>query len=190
MHTWRSMWRIGALVVLFALAGGLVSAEAPDAGRSRAQVNPLGGADNQIYHYMVKYICGKFPPTGALDGAGMYDTNINVFNYTQKAVRIYYRPAAGYLEGAPEFPPIGNLGIEVIPVRRTLVLDCGEILSHEGTGYSFSEGMVHISMNIKLPIVGVYVEHEYDLSTGDLIPSAGGSIEVEQYQTFMEFPKE
>ena len=189
MQTRSNAWRIGVLVVLFALAGGLVSADPPDAGRSLSKMQPMGVADNQVYHYMVKYICGKFPPAGALDGGGMYDTNINVFNFTQKGVRIYYRPAAGYLEAAPSFPPIGSLGTTVVPARRTLVMDCEEILSHEGTGYSFSEGMIHISMNTKLPIVGVYVEHEYDLSTGDPMPSAGGSIEVEQYQPFMEIPK-
>ena len=189
MRNRSGSWRIGVFVVLFALAGGLVSAEAPGAERSLPDVQVLGVADSQVYHYMVKYVCGKFPPTGALDGAGMYDTNINVHNYTPKGVKIYYRPAVGYLEGTPEFPPVGSLGTEVIPARRTLVIDCTEILQHEGTIYQFTEGMMHISMSTKLPIVGVYVEHEYDFSTGDLIPSAGGSIDVEQYQPFLEIPK-
>ena len=184
MHTRCKAWRIGVLVVLFAVTGGLGSAESPDAGRSTAQVTPLGVADDQTYHYAVKYVCGGYETAGVIQG-GIYDTNINILNYTTDRVLIYMRPAVGYLDSVPT-PGMSRLGHEYVPARRTLIIDCATIKRLEARGVTPTEGLVHISTDTKLPVVAVYVGQGHDSSSGDPIEAGEATIHVEQYEPFLE----
>lgn len=176
--------RVGVLAVLFSLAGILVGADPPDAGRSLAGVEPLGVADTQAYQYMVKYMCGP-QGGGGLVAQGEYSTSINIHNYTTRPVRIFKRPAIGQVEYLPA-NPIGGLGSKFILARRTLIINCYDIIQLEGQGFISTEGMMHISMDVKLPVVAVYTVGGWDHPAGVRVPAGGASIHVKEYEPFIE----
>ena len=197
MGTRNMALRSVVLVVLFALAGSLVSAQ-PPAGdpndqRETAQLGegvvPLGVLDEQPYHYMVKFVCGDalvqeiLPPL-----MGYYFTAINIGNYTGHSVRIYYRPLGHYGNySAAGIPPVyGVTGLWIKP-RRDFQIDCVDIwFGTQTDAYGLAKGILHISMAEKLPVVAVYT-----VATGkDMVDATWDqkprSIDVEYIQPFSE----
>ena len=188
MHNQSTLVRIGVLAVLFALAGSLVSAEPPDADKSVAEISPLLVADDQPYQFMVKFVCGDWEdmPT-VVDG--LYTTAINVYNYTDHAVRIYKRPSFAYRETASpdSIPPVIAWKTYNMRARRTLVIDCPDLYwmagINPGTPY---EGMIQISLPEKLPVVAVYTSSADDWTVPpDGHVDSGACIHVQEYQPFV-----
>ena len=179
----------GALFMLFALAGSLVSAEAPGSGVSPAKITPHGVADDQPYQYMVKYQCGWFGHNTATMFwvvPGWYETVVNVYNYTTAPVRIRKRPAISVHERFIVTPPVGELFTYRIHARRSLYIDCDDI-------YWMADvvppapliGTLHISSEQKLPVSAMYTGVALDRDSSDY-PDSGPSVHVEQYEPFVE----
>ena len=159
--------RIGALALLFALAGSLVSAQLPDRGadaggeaaQSAEGVTPLALVDDQPYQYMVKFMCGDtlFDQPSPLI-MGNYFTAINVANYTDHNVKIYFRPLPHYASywgtSVPAVIPLKGFSIRP---RRDLEIDCADVWNMFGNDYfSFAKGVMHIGTPERLPVIAVY----------------------------------
>ena len=197
MHTRNMVFGFGVLVALVALSGSLVSAEPPDRDLPPQQgdaqlaesVEILGVADEQPYQYMVKYVCGSwgiYPYHMA--AYGVYQTSINVHNYTDQGVRIYKRPSHVYTE--TDNPPHGNVvvygaKVHVIRARKALAINCEDILSLLGFPSNFAaEGFVQLSLAAKLPVAAVYTSVAVDQEP-DGVPDSGPSIDVEYIEPFV-----
>ena len=179
---------MGVLVVLFALATSLVSADLPDvarqegACRSPEGVRPLGIADDQPYQYMVKYVCGEWLGLGL--EMGTYDTMINVYNYADRGVRIFKRPSLSYSETTTAPPDVVGSVAHTVRARRALFIDCNDVYALTGeTGGDPIEGMIHLSPTEVLPVAAAYTTVALD-GDGDFRPDSGPSFHEEQYGPF------
>lgn len=174
--------RVGLLVVLFGLAASLGSADLPDQGtdgRSTEGVGLLATVDDQPYQYMVKFLCGWEGPTS-------YFTHINIHNYTPANLRIWVRPALYYAPGAAQLPVVPGIASHVIRPRRVMRIHCEDIWDQIGmTWGDYAEGMVHIGVGQKLPVVAVYQTFRDDDMTGETWEE-GPDVEVNEYQPFIE----
>ena len=160
----------------------MVSADPVDTEPSRQsaeRVGPLAAINNQPYQYMVKFLCGWWDDE-------FYYTHISIHNYTGANVRIWERPALGYLARIPGFPDIPSIGTHVIPRGRVLKFDCVDIWTLSGmANNSHAEGMVHIGVGQRLPVVAVYRSRRDDEKTGSTW-DWGPDTEVTEYQPFIE----
>ena len=185
--------RIGAIVLLFALAGALVSADPPDPRPERqlAEGVRLSAASPHLapVQYMVKFVCGyvAYQPTGEEPPVkpGNYATAINIDNYTTDRQIITKRVHVHYREGQP-VPPVFAHKSAVIYPWRVLEIDCTDIWALTGTNPgTFLKGMVHIGTGIKLPVAAVYTA-QTNITNQAPDAGAGISIDVEQYDPFIE----
>ena len=191
-----TLLRMLVVVLLFVLAGGLISAESPvteaDDQRATAQagdgVEPLGLYDAP-YQYMVKFVCGDtLPDAPSPMVRGYYFTAINIGNYTGQVIRIYYRPLEHY---APWWggvaPFVHAVNTYTIKPRTDLELDCGDVWNALGLNYfAYAKGIMHISVPVRLPVVAVYTVGEgYDVAgaAADYRPK---SIDVEYIEPFIQ----
>ena len=185
----RTTMRIVVLAVLFALASSLVSAEPPDAGKSLAEMKPLGPADRLPYQYMVKYQCGwlaHIDPTVLWNAPGGYQTEITVHNFTTTNLRIYKRPTVSGHERSVVAPPILGVFTYVIKARRSLYIDCDDIYWMTGVGSPVPiTGMLQLSLGEKLPVVATYTSAALDVDVNSY-PDSGPSVHVEQYEPFVQ----
>ena len=121
------------------------------------------------------------PPRLARASPDPESHSICPYIFTASKVRIYKRPAPGYLSDyLPS--PAGDVRSDTIVPRRTMVIHCSEILQLEGGSAYASEGMIHISMNQRLPVVAVYVSQAWDPSTLEPITSGGTQVHMQEYQ--------
>ena len=180
--------RIGLVVVLFALAGSLVSAEPPDPQPDRrievagsAQVTSVrDGLYQQSHHYMVKFICGRQEGVAYTSPVrpGDYATAINIHNHTDHRVKIYRKPSLHYTPYTAAPPAFSAKGFWIRP-GRVLEIDCTDIytLTRIDAG-TWVKGMMHLGMDEELPVVAVYTVATGD-TDGDGYPDSGPSIDVE-----------
>ena len=185
--------RIGVLVLLFALAGALVSADpaAPQPERQLAEGVQLADGSPHLapVQYMVKFVCGyvAYQPTGEEPPVkpGSYATAINIDNYSTDRQIITKRVHVHYREDQP-VPPVFAHKTAVIYPWRVLEIDCTDIwiLTETAPG-TFLKGMVHIGTGIKLPVAAVYTA-QTNVTNEAPTAGAGISIDVEQYAPFLE----
>ena len=198
MRTRSMVFRLGMLLLVFALAGSLVAAEAPDrtAGRTVAgnevtdgvRPSALAGPQYEDYQWMVKFVCGFVPTSG--DGMepvlpGRYATAINVAGSAWTATMSYRRV---WLHYAPGSPKPANLPYKKawVHFNSVMEIDCQDIRSmlrlDPGT---FLKGIVHIGASRELPVIAVYTS-QTNVVGSDSAPTAGAgvSVDVEYVEPF------
>ena len=194
MRTRNILLRIGALLVLFALAGTLVSAgpsgQEPARGLAESVAPAAGSPLNSPFQYSVKFVCGFVPVPGPTAEPppvkpGDYATAINIHNYTYTNYLLAKRVAVHYREDTPPPVPIPQPRSTWIHKLRVLEIDCIDIWLMLDVQYgTFVKGMVHIGTPLAFPVAAVYtVLQDAD---GDHVPEFGGqSIDVEYVPPFI-----
>ena len=195
MRTRNMLLRIGALVLLFALASSLVSADPADRKLDTAQtvdgVAPLYTMpDTYPVQYFVKFVCGFVPPPGATGAEvppvkpGNYATAINIDNHTRSKHIIAKRVHLHYREWTDP-PSVRPYKRAVLYPWRVLEIDCMDIWALAGVQpETFVKGMVHIGTPARFPMAAVYTA-QTNLKDPPLDAGAGISIDVEQYHPFI-----
>ena len=197
MRTRSMLMRVGVLVVLFALAATLASADPAGRKLDTAQVatgvGPLVGPNDAPVQYMVKFVCGFVPkhePGTAPSPLkpGNYATAINIGNQTPDRHIIIKRVLLHYREGTPPPPVIKYQRAWLYP-WRVLEIDCVDIWNLvQVAPETFVKGMVHIGTPLEFPVAAVYTA---ETSLDPALPpdaGAGISIDVEQYKPFFVSP--
>ena len=193
MRSPRIVLRIGVVVLLFALAGALVSADPVgrhvDTAQAAQGVAPRVGPNDSPVQYMVKFVCGWVPknePGTAPHPVkpGNYATAINIGNHSPDRHIIIKRVLLHYREGTQP-PPITKYKRAWLYPWRVLEIDCVDIWNLAGLApETFVKGMVHIGTPVEFPVAAVYTA-QTNLKDPPLDAGAGISIDVEQYRPFI-----
>ena len=199
MHKRNMIFGIAVLVVLFALAGSLVSAEPPDRAVDAVELDQEimvvpSGPETYTFQYMVKFVCGFVPPPTGDEHPpvkpGNYATAINIGHPGTggSLVPMASRVLPHYSRGEP-YPAIVKPVAGYVARFRVLEIDCNDIwAAADVTAGSFLKGMVHVGVEEELEVVAVFTAQTNITGAGTPNAGAGISIDVEYIGLFQHIP--
>ena len=189
--------RLGIVVLVFALAGSMVSADPGDRTTDRVVVSDdvaegvtalSTEPEDMGFQWMIKFVCGFVPTSGdALEPVvpGRYGTAINVAGDHTGHTMSFRRVRLHYTPGSPRPPRLTSRKAWVF--RDTVLeIDCTDIWSMAGVSPgTFLKGVVHLGLIQRLPVIAVYTSQTNN-SGPDSLPNAaaGVSIDVEYIEPF------
>ena len=182
--------RLGILVLVLALAGSLVGADAGDRTADRIElgeglaegVTTLSVEPKDMdYQWMIKFVCGFVPTSG--DGLepvvpGRYATAINIAGHQYGSFMSSRRVMLHYTPGSARPPRLPHRKAWVY--RDTVLeIDCADIWAMASVAPgTFLKGVVHLGVLAPLPVIAVYTS-QTNTEGPDTLPNAGAGVSVD-----------
>jgi hypothetical protein len=153
-----------------------------DAFVARIDLDPAPSQQASGYEYVGKLVCG--PQADSLSQAvvrGFYATAVNVRNPGSSVVKLRKRVIWTLPPGNEKQISPQGIAVDTLGAGQGLATDCSEILKRTGSTNTFHEGLMIVTSDAPLDVIGVYTTASLVRAAGSWIAGNVSSIELDHF---------